>query len=302
MNEGLEKHIPQWLKIGIRELEFHEKYKMTDEELRDYYIERIMSSNRIIPTIDLLNQDGKWYGRRDLNDSGFDGFDFSYFMTTYLISHNIDIESLLDNPQQLKQVESNLVQNTINYYNGIFKINEIKDNFDDIDTPNELMDFMNKNINYGYVDDDGNKHYDNLTGIRGSYKIKSKEITLNSKVGNCIDQAKLQKAFFDKKGIENKLFCIQYKEQSSPDKIKIHPITIYKENGKWYHFEHAFYNFKGIHEYSNIEDLSETFINKYFGNTLNPEIKEIGDLPENITIDEFTQYVKEYVPETNKIK
>ena len=38
--------------------------------------------------------------------------------------------------------------------------------------------------------------------------------------------------FFDKKMIENKLYCIQYKEQDSPDKIKIHPITVYNENGK----------------------------------------------------------------------
>lgn len=300
MGEKIEKYVPLWLKKGIRELEFHEKYQMNNEELRNYYIERIINSNKIIPSIDLLKQDGKWYGRRDLNDYGFDGFDFSYFMISYLLKQNIDIESLLENPKQLSQIESNLVQNTISYYNEIFKINEIKKFFDNIETANELMDFMNLNIGYGYLDDSGNKHHDNIKGIRENYKIKSENITLESKVGNCIDQAKLQKLFFDKKGIENKIYCVQYKEKDSPDKIKIHPITVYKENDKWYHFEHAFYKFKGIHVYDTVESLLETFLNKCFDNTLNPEVKEIDKLPENLTIEEFTKYVQNCEINCNK--
>lgn len=300
MNGKLERNIPLWLKKGIRELEFHEKDKFNAEELRSYYIERIVSSNRVIPSIELLKKDGKWYDRRDLNDSGFDGFDFSYFMILYLISQNINIESLLGDYQKLSQIESNLVQDTIDYFNEIFKVKQIKDNFDDINTPNELMDFMDKNIDYGYLDNEETKHFGSLTGIREKYKIKSEKVILNSKIGNCIDQAKIQKLFFDKKMIENKLYCIQYKEQDSPDKIKIHPITVYNENGKWYHFEHAFYNFKGIHEYNTFEDLSSTFIHKCFSNTLDTEIKEIDDLPEDLTLDEFINYVQNNTIELKK--
>jgi hypothetical protein len=268
--------------------------------LRSNYIERIVSSSRIIPSIDLLKQDGEWYGRRDLNKSGFDGYDLSYFMTTYLISQNIDLETLLENKEKLNQIEVDLVQNTINYYNKIFKVNEIKDNFDDVNTPNELMDFMNKNISYGYVDNEGKFHLETLNGIRDNYKINSVQETLTLKVGTCIDQAKIQKLFFDTKGFENKLYCIQYKEKDSLDKIKIHPITIYKENGKWCHFEHAFYNFRGIHKYNTLEDLSSTFINNCFGNILDVEIKEIDDLPEKLTIEELTKYVQDYIPECKR--
>lgn len=301
MNDGLEKHIPLWLKIGMKELKIHEKYKMSYDQLRNYYIERIIGINKIIPTIDLLNQDGKWYGRRDLNDTGFDGFDFSYFMTTYLISHNVDIESLLDNPQQLNQLESNLVQNTINYYNSLFNVIDIKNDFNEINTPQELMDYMNKNISYGYLDNNGCKHYDSLNEIREKYKTKSENVILHSNIGNCIDQAKLQKKFFDNKGYKNKLYCIIFSGQYCPEKIKIHPITLYKENGRWYHFEHAFYNYRGIHESDIAVKLVDEFITKCFNYSFDIEINEIDSIPEDLTIDQFIKYVKNCRP-MNKVK
>lgn len=93
--------VPLWIKKGMRELEFHDRYKMDYNELRNYYIERILKSDRIIPSIELLKQDGQWYGSRDLNKSGFDGFDLSYFMISYLISQNINIENLLNDKKTI---------------------------------------------------------------------------------------------------------------------------------------------------------------------------------------------------------
>ena len=283
--------IPLWLKYGIKEISFHNKYKKNYDELRCYYIENIINSNKVIPSIDLMKKSGEWYGRRDLNTSGFDGFDLSYFIVSYLIHNNYNIENLISNSHELEMLEPNLIQNTINYYNNYFKVSEIKNNFNDVTTARELMDFMNKEMVYGWLDKENKKHFENLKQIKENYKTKSIDVILKSKVGNCIDQAKLQKAFFDSKNIENKLYCFLYKEKMS-ETIKIHPITIYKENNKWYHFEHAFYKYKGIHEFNNINDLLYSFKTVCFSNSELINIKEIYDIPENITISEFIEYIE----------
>lgn len=289
--DSVNNRIPLWLKYGIKELKFHSKYKMNYDDIRSYYIENIINSNKVIPTIDMMNEDGMWYKRRDLNTSGFDGFDLSYFMVSYLICNNYDVENLIFNGEELKKVESSLIQNTINYYNNYFKTSFIKDNFSDIDTPFELMDFMNKKMIYGFVDEEGEKHIYNLKGISPDYKTKSLDSILKSGVGNCIDQAKIQQAFFNNKGIENKIYCFLYQDMYS-DKIKVHSITLYKENDKWYHFEHAFYNYRGIHEFDNIDELIYSFKEKCLSNAKVISVKEINEIPSNITLLEFINYSK----------
>lgn len=37
-------------------------------------------------------------------------------------------------------------------------IDKIKESFYDIETPNELMDYMNRNIAYGWLDRQNNRH------------------------------------------------------------------------------------------------------------------------------------------------
>ncbi len=54
------------------------------------------------------------------------------------------------------------------------KVVALKDEitFNDVKTPMELMDFMNVNIEYGWIDNQGFKHLNNLKGFRKNYTIK----------------------------------------------------------------------------------------------------------------------------------
>lgn len=190
----------------------------------------------------------------------------------------------------MESIESTLIPTTINYYNNYFKTNDIKKSFEDINTPEELMDYMNKEIIYGWIDELGNKHFDDLKGIRKNYKIKSLSYIIELKLGTCLEQAKLQKFFFDNNHIKNKIYCFEYKENQN-EQIKVHPITIYNKDNKWYHFEHSFYNYRGIHEFDNIDNLLESFSRKSFSNVKIIDIKEIDNIPDNLSIDEFIKYV-----------
>lgn len=79
-------------------------------------------------------------------------------------------------------------------------INEI---FDRIDSPYELLNFMSKNINYGYLGKSVRVyHYDDIDfndNWFDDYILESKEDILNTLYGNCWDQVELERYWFEKK-------------------------------------------------------------------------------------------------------
>lgn len=56
-----------------------------------------------------------------------------------------------------------------------------------INTPEDILNFM-ENINYGYIEESGEIHINNLKGFRRNYRTLSIEETLEKKIGTCIEQ------------------------------------------------------------------------------------------------------------------
>ncbi len=85
------------------------------------------------------------------------------------------------------------------------KIVALKDEltFDAIKTPLELMDFMNINMEYGWIDNQGNKHINSLNGFRENYRTSSLSEMLETGLGTCIEQAKMIKFFFVMFGVSS---------------------------------------------------------------------------------------------------
>jgi hypothetical protein len=112
------------------------------------------------------------------------------------------------------------------------------------------------------------------------------EVTLSNGLGTCIEQAKIIKAFFDKIGLENKLFCHRgYETEENFDKdVKMHCFILFKYNNIWYHFEHSNRPKRGIHPYESIEKALEDITNGF----------EIPEIPDNITFKEFNEYVNSF--------
>jgi hypothetical protein len=101
-----------------------------------------------------------------------------------------------------------------------------------IQTPNDILDLM-KDIKY-----------DNFTD-ETKYIIKSPEELLKTKSGICYDQVELERQYFSKLNYEFKTFFAY--EKLPLDDNRTHTFLIYKENNKYYWFEHSWGPYKGIH-------------------------------------------------------
>lgn len=167
--------------------------------------------------------------------------------------------------------------------------------FENLKSPEQLMDYMNINIQYGWLDNNKNKHINNLKNFRENYKISTINEIIETGLGTCIEQAKLIKQFFDNKNIENKLYCYRrYENKEDFDKeVRMHCFVIYNLKDKWYQFEHFNYNRRGIHEYSSLNDALKETIGDEDKEDIR-ELSEIPQIPEGLTYKEFNEYVNNF--------
>lgn len=134
-----------------------------------------------------------------------------------------------------------------------------------MENPSELMDFMDKNITYGFVsrsgriyvdrDDDWNKDWYTKCIIQGAEEI------LKTGVGTCWDQVELERKWFQEHDYQF-MTIFSWFEINKPNNYPTHTFLAYKENNKWYWFEHSFSSQKGIHEFGSLEKLIESVESK----------------------------------------
>ena len=197
-------------------------------------------------------------------------------------------------------------EDTIYYNNGIFEVigdkpyylfelgniiefnsnkNKIKE-YNNITSPQELMEFMDTNITYGWIDIDNKKHLNNLHNCHEKYKVSTIEETIKSGLGTCLEQAKIIKDTLDKLGYETRLYC----HINDIENTQMHCFVLYKNNNNWYHFEHSNTLRKGIHQYKTLDQALSEQIKGFKNRTLT----EISDIPDNLTFNEFIQYVNTF--------
>jgi len=181
-------------------------------------------------------------------------------------------------------------------------INEI---FNKINSPHELLEFMSKNINYGYLGKSGRVyHFDDSDFNEkwfNEYILESKENILKTLYGNCWDQVELERYWFKKHGYEIKTIYEMVKlnyDNSYPS----HSFLIFKDkDGFWNWFENSDYENRGIHQFDSIDKLLEYQYSKYLDflkafNIKEDEIKKIiftefEGPPKNISASEYLDFV-----------
>ena len=159
-----------------------------------------------------------------------------------------------------------------------------------IKNPQELLDFMSNNINYGYLGKDGRVY--NYTDPDfeqewfKEYILETHEQVLENLSGNCWDQVEFERAWFLENNYEIKtiyeMVLLDY-DNDYPS----HSFLTYKENNNWYWFENADFNNRGIHKFNSFEELINYQYKKHLEllNTFNITDEEI----EKIIITEFTK-------------
>lgn len=169
-----------------------------------------------------------------------------------------------------------------------------KELFEQLKIDRELMQFMDSNVTYGWIDKDKFYHFNNLFNFRKNYRTSTIEEILKYGIGTCIEQAKLIKYFFDVIGLENKLYCHRTYEDNEPfNKIKMHCFVLFKYKDSWYHFEHSDSMKKGIHQYKTIEEALNNITSGFPVDDIRV-LTQIPLIPDNISYYEFNQYVNQF--------
>jgi len=137
-----------------------------------------------------------------------------------------------------------------------------------VKNPEELLAYMEKNIEYGYVGREnnyiyssGDVNFDN--NFDNEYFLQTPEQLLSSKRGVCWDQAELERFWFLKKEYESKVYFLMFAKEKL-NNLPTHTFLVYKNNDKFYWFENSFGSQKGIHEYEDFDSLIEDVKEKQF--------------------------------------
>lgn len=130
-----------------------------------------------------------------------------------------------------------------------------------IKTPEELLEYMNQNIKYGFVNSNG-KIYLTLNtqelqdAYRKEWRLSSPKRLLEVKYGSCWDQVELERDWFSSHGYTYKTlfiwFLFPYENSYST-----HTYLIYKENEQWHYFEHSDASHRGIYSFKTLKEAIE---------------------------------------------
>ncbi len=170
------------------------------------------------------------------------------------------------------------------------KIEEIK-------KAQDVYEFIDENIEYGWIDVNGNKHLNTMKEFRKIYRTLSIDEILKYKVGTCIEQVNLMHYLLDKLNIKNKMFCSRIFEPDDYGNLEeeehMHCFLLYFENNKVYHMEHPNWKKKGIYEYNSEQQAIKTIVEYYIelrGGQDSPT-KEFFEVPVGISFKEFNRYI-----------
>lgn len=155
---------------------------------------------------------------------------------------------------------------------------------DEIKTPEELLNFMSNNINYGYLGKNGRIYkFDDIdynSDWYNQYILENSEEILKNLYGNCWDQVELEREWFLKNGYEVETIYEMVKLDYE-NEYPTHSFLIYKDkNDEWCWFENADFNNRGIYRFNSFDDLLNYQYKKYVEllktfNISNEEINKI---------------------------
>lgn len=141
-----------------------------------------------------------------------------------------------------------------------------KQEFEKIQTPEALLSFMNESVSYGFVGKSKKMYaYDNVetdADFEAEYYLQSPEELLESGHGVCWDTVELERRWFLEHGFKPETYFLMYAKEGGTD-LPTHTFVVFERDNKWYWFEQAFADQRGIHEYASREELIDDVKNKH---------------------------------------
>ena len=188
--------------------------------------------------------------------------------------------------------------------------------YSDINTPEELLEFMSNNIIYGYISNNG-KLYDNPNDsewnmcFHDTCIIQSPNSLLETKHGTCWDQTELERYWFINNNYEIKTIFLLF-VVNKPNNLPTHSFLIFKKDNKYYWFEHSFTPYKGIHEYDSEKELIDDVCSKQIEYALSEGYprEDLTNLvafdftkpKDNCSVDEYIENATKTMYESKKLE
>jgi len=170
---------------------------------------------------------------------------------------------------------------------------------EDVKTPEDILKFMDDNIQYGWIDVNGEKHIGNMKNFRRLYRTMSLEETLKYGMGTCVEQVYLMKYLLDNLGIKNKMFCTRIYEGRDFNNLEeeehMHCFLLYYIGDKVFQIEHPNWERVGIYEYESEEDaiskINQIYIEMAEGKAR--PVTEYSEVPVGISFKELNCYIND---------
>ena len=170
---------------------------------------------------------------------------------------------------------------------------------ENIKTPEDILSFMNDNIDYGWLDINGEEHIRNMKDFRRLYRTSSIEETLKHGIGTCIEQVYLMSSLLNKLNIPNKMYCTRIYEDENFNDLEaeehMHCFVLYFMNGKVYQIEHPNWEKAGIYEFESeekaINEINDSYVQMVSGKSR--PVTEFFEVMPNISFKEFNNYINE---------
>ena len=175
-----------------------------------------------------------------------------------------------------------------------------------VKTPQQLMQFLNNNFEYGVVDNNGNKHCDSNSDIfqevcNNQWKMRSVKQMLEDGVGHCYDQVEIERKWFEDNGYEVKTFWISAYQEGVENSGFSHTYLLFADGEKWLLFEHSDFANRGIFEFETVEAairwqagkqvaFAEKIVKSQQGYSVC--IKQYQKPPIGVNMDQFLDFVE----------
>ena len=133
---------------------------------------------------------------------------------------------------------------------------------EDVKTPQELMTFLDKHIEYGIINSNGLKITNSNSeefaeACNHDWKVRNVNEIISSGVGHCYDQVEVERYWFKNNKYKFKTFwvCVFLKDVENSGFL--HTYLVYKEAGNWCLFEHSDFSNRGIYYFSTLKEAVE---------------------------------------------
>ena len=168
---------------------------------------------------------------------------------------------------------------------------------DEITCPEDIFSWMEENVEYGWLDTEGNRHIREMKDFRKKYRTMSVEESMKQKIGTCIEQVAVMHFLLDKIQIKSKMYCCRIYEPDDYGNLEedehMHCFVLFERDGKIYHLEHPNPEKKGIYEYATEEEALKTIEDYYVelrGGKKSPTT-QFYEVPAGISFKEFNVYI-----------